>query len=160
MRRFSCRNKDCVAFYWIGRPDAGGGGRGRTSCSCSRMLRIPRHSAFTQWHRPGASPSSPWLRQKLKVPLGSAPGLLSRMPRASKHSSNVPGSPAPAPSSSWFLPASCERPQTIWYSRRSTAAWHVHHLLLLLSAVIHVSPVKTRRVRGKWPGLRGRWRNV
>ncbi len=51
-------------------------GFARSSSGCSRMLRIPKHSAFTLWPRTDAAPSDQWVRpsalaysHKLRVPL-------------------------------------------------------------------------------------------
>ncbi len=53
----------------------------------SRILRSPRHSAGTLWHRTDAAPSSPWLTPEAKGAAWLRPWLLRRMPRASKYSS-------------------------------------------------------------------------
>ena len=69
----------------------------------SRMLRIPKHSAFTQWYRTVAAPCPPRLTPAATGAAGLRPCLLHRMLRASKHSSKAAGRPGKSPLPAVFL---------------------------------------------------------
>ncbi len=63
-----------------------------SSCGCSRMLRIPKHSASTLWPRTGRGTYSPWLpASSYRCRCGFAAWLSGRKLRDSKHSSDAAG---------------------------------------------------------------------
>ncbi len=72
--------------------------------SDSRMVRIPKYSAFTDRPAPVAAPSSPWLTPVAKGAAWLRPlGVSGRILRASNHSSNVATSQACVPHPAGFL---------------------------------------------------------